>query len=189
MLRLCRVSLRVQSHQKKRAQHPNAGTRFGRVYNRGFIRYGFGGFGMSVYTPKKDRRFRVQQLPPPPTNSFADDVSLVSTTRTLSPNFRAFALQDGGVFFTHPSHEQIMRVGQGILAEETKATGMTSMDNYVNSRIQSIIAENTVENVALSHWRRRHMWNLVKTHGKLQRHWGVSEATKGARSNIYGGSS
>ncbi|KAF8286789.1 hypothetical protein C4B63_40g27 [Trypanosoma cruzi] len=186
MLRLCKVWLRVQSHQKKRSQHPNAGTRFGRVYNRGFIRYGFGGFGMSVYTPKKDRTFRVQPLPFLSGNVFADNTSLVPTTRTLSPNFRAFALQDGGVLFSHPSHEQIMRWGQGVLTEETKATGMTSMDNYVNSRIQSIIAENTVENVALSHWRRRHMWNLIKSHGKLQRRWGVSDETKGARSNIYG---
>lgn len=187
MLRLCRVSLKVQSHQKKRAQHPNAGTRFGRVYNRGFIRYGFGGFGMSVYTPKKDRRFRVQPLPSQPSvDAFADDTSLVQTTRTLSPNFRTFALEDGGVFISHPSHEQIMRWGQRVLTEETKATGMTSMDSYVNSRIQSIIAENTVENVALSHWRKRHMWNLIKAHGKLQRRWGVSDTTKGARANIYG---
>ncbi|KAG8348813.1 hypothetical protein ERJ75_001362600 [Trypanosoma vivax] len=186
MLRFCRVSLRVQSHQKNRSQHPNAGTRFGRVYNRGFIRYGFGGYGMSVYTPKKDRTFRVQKLPPTHTNMFADDCALVSTTRTLSPNYRAFALEDGGVFFVHPSHEQIMRAGQKMLTEEAEKTGMTAMDNYVNSRIQSIIAENTVENVSLSHWRRRHMWNLVKAHGKLQRHWGVSDATRGARSNIYG---
>ncbi|KAH9598073.1 hypothetical protein LSM04_002748 [Trypanosoma melophagium] len=186
MLSLCKVLLRVQSHQKVKSQHPNAGTRFGRVYNRGFIRYGFGGFGMSVYTPKKDRRFRVLPTPPPKGDVFADNESLVATTRTLSPNFRAFALEDGGVLFTHPTHEQIMRWGQGILTEETKATGMTSMDNYVNSRIQSIIAENTVENVAISHWRRRHMWNLIKAHGKLQRHWGVSDASKGARSNIYG---
>ncbi|KEG09794.1 putative variant surface glycoprotein [Trypanosoma grayi] len=186
MLRLCRVCLKVQSHQKKKSQHPNAGTRFGRVYNRGFIRYGFGGFGMSVYTPKKDRTFRVQSLPPPPVDVFADNAPLVPTTRTLSPNFRAFALQDGGVLFSHPSHEQIMRWGQGVLTEETKATGMTSMDNYVNSRIQSIIAENTVENVALSHWRRRHMWNLVKAHGKLQRRWGMPDAVVGSRSNIYG---
>ncbi|ORC91405.1 putative variant surface glycoprotein [Trypanosoma theileri] len=186
MLNLCRVLLKVQSHQKVKSQHPNAGTRFGRVYNRGFIRYGFGGFGMSVYTPKKDRRFRVLTPPPPKGDLFADNESLVPTTRTLSPNFRAFALEDGGVLFTHPTHEQIMRWGQGVLTEEGKATGMTSMDNYVNSRIQSIIAENTVENVAISHWRRRHMWNLIKAHGKLQRRWGVSDTLKGARSNIYG---
>ncbi|KPI87365.1 hypothetical protein ABL78_3553 [Leptomonas seymouri] len=193
MLRLTQSLLRVQSHQKKRAQHPNAGTRYGRVYNRGFIRYGFGGFGMSVYTTKKDRRFRV--MPPPPTPAstvaadrrdvFADNSGLTATTRTLSPTFRMFALEDGGVLVSHPSHEQIMRWNQGVLTEEGKATNNTVMDEYVNSRIQAIIADNTIENASLSQWRKAHMWNIIKSHGNLQRRWGTPEYVKGGRSTLY----
>ncbi|KPA81327.1 putative mitochondrial hypothetical protein [Leptomonas pyrrhocoris] len=191
MLRFTQSLLRVQSHQKKRAQHPNAGTRYGRVYNRGFIRYGFGGFGMSVYTPKKDRRFKVLPPPPVPTaearqrDVFADNSALTATTRTLSPTFRMFALEDGGVLVSHPSHSQIMRWNQGVLTEEGKATNNTVMDEYVNSRIQAIIADNTVENASLSQWRKAHMWNIIKSHGNLQRRWGTPDYVKGGRSTLY----
>ena len=49
---------------------------------------------------------------------------------------------------------------------------MTSMDEWVNSRIQSIMA-NTLENVSLGHWRRRHM-DVDQITGKIQRRWGTS---------------
>ncbi|KAG5465649.1 hypothetical protein CUR178_00359 [Leishmania enriettii] len=193
MLRFTRAQLRVQSHQKKRAQHPNAGTRYGRVYNRGFVRYGFGGFGMSVYTPKKDRTFKVVPVPPPPPattaaerrDDFADNRGLAATTRTLSPTFRMFALEDGGVFVSHPSHAQIMRWNQRVHTEEGKAANSTVMDEYVNSRIQAIIADNTIENTSLSQWRKAHMWNVIKSHGKLQRRWGTPDFITGARSTLY----
>lgn len=185
MLQRTTVLLRVQSHQLKRAQHPNAGTRYGRVYNRGFIRYGFGGFGMSVYSPKKNRSFRPLSPQPPLGDPLADDSGLAPTTRTLSPNFRTFALADGGVFVSHPSHAQIMQWNQGVLRAENEATGATAMDEYVNSRIQAIIADNTIENTSLSHWRKAHMWNLVKAHGRIQRRWGTPDYVKGMRSTLY----
>lgn len=193
MLRATVSLLRVQSHQKKRSQHPNAGTRFGRVYNRGFVRYGFGGFGMSTYSTKKDRTFKT--LPPqsmPIGGPHAgDEGGLAPTTQTLSPNFRTFALADGGVFVTHPSHSQIMQWNGGVLQADAKAAaagpsgGMTSMDQFVNSRIQAIIADNTIENVSLSQWRRTHMWNIIKSHGNLQRRWGTPEYVKGMRTTLY----
>eukprot|EP00796_Vickermania_ingenoplastis_P008210 gene8210-5735_t len=194
MLRGTRCLLRVQSHQKNRSQSPHAGTRFGRVYNRGFIRYGFGGFGMSVYSPKKDRRF--VPLPPFPSltpvehgissSVWEAEGGMTTATRSLSPNFRAFALGDGGVLMAHPSHKQIMAWGQQVLTKETAAAGgKTSMDEYVNSRIQAILADQTIENVTLSHWRRNHMWNLVKSHGKLQRRWGTPDFAKGARTTMF----
>lgn len=231
MLRLSRWLLRVQSHQKNRSQTPHAGTRFGRVYNRGYIRYGFGGFGMSVYSPKKDRRFRV--LPPfpspsavemgevggtesgrgtAPLSSSVDHSSgenvvvltqrgLTSTTRALSPNFRLFALADNGVLVVHPTHQDIMRWGQEVLEKETEALekgsdgpqeGSTaksrrraSMDDYTRSRIQAILANNTTENVSLSHWRKNHMWHLIKAHGRLQRRWGVPDTLQGARTTLF----
>lgn len=190
MLRGTLALLRVQSHQKKRAQHPNAGTRYGRVYNRGFIRYGFGGFGISTYSSKKDRRFTPQPIPRMPLADSLDDTrGLAPTTRTLSPNYRTFALKDGGVLVTHPSHAQVMRWSAKVLDADAKANadGVTAMDRFVNARIQAIIADNTIENVSLSQWRRAHMWNIIKAHGSLQRRWGTPEFVKGMRSTLYGG--
>lgn len=202
MLRSTRSLLRVQSHQKNRSQTPQAGTRFGRVYNRGFVRYGFGGYGMSVYTPKKDRRFRVQPAPPPPTPAelgigspsiWAREGGLSTTTRALSPNFRAFALADSGVLFAHPTHQEIMRWGQKVLETETATAGSdgeekrspASMDAYVHERIEAILADNTLENVSLTHWRKNHMWTIVKSHAKMQRRWGVPDNLKGARTTLF----
>lgn len=225
MLRCSRWLLRVQSHQKNRSQTPQAGTRFGRVYNRGYIRYGFGGFGMSVYSPKKDRRFRVlPSFPSPspvemgelrgsmasPLSSSADGANetsyfltqrgLSTTTRALSPNFRMFALADNGVMVLHPTHQDIMRWGQRVLEKEKEAltepsddgsdvlnkssSRRASMDNHIQSRIQAILANNTTENVSLSHWRKNHMWHLIKAHGRLQRRWGVPDILKGARTTL-----
>lgn len=235
MLRYSRWFLRVQSHQKNRSQTPHAGTRFGRVYNRGYVRYGFGGFGMSVYSPKKDRRFRV--LPPFPSPSpvemgeirvkqqkpsllstsstgipedFAPATQrgLSTTTRALSPNFRLFALGDNGVLVLHPTHQDILRWGQKVLDKESQAlkernpddlegensseqsqrhsgSRSSSMDDYMRSRIQSILANNTTENVSLSHWRKNHMWHLIKAHGRLQRRWGVPDNIQGARTTLF----
>lgn len=148
---------------------------------------------MSVYSPKKNRNF--MPLPPPAAPAattaaevrdvFSDQSGLVATTRTLSPTFRTFALDDGGVFFSHPSHTQIMKWNQGVLTEEGKATEQTAMDECVNARIQAIIADQTIENTTLSQWRKTHMWRLVKSHGKLQRRWGTPDFVKGVRSTLY----
>lgn len=152
---------------------------------------------MSVYSPKKDRRFRVLPgFPSPspqemdvsgssPPVSWERERGLSTTTKALSPNFRAFALADGGVLFAHPTHQEIMKWGQEVLTRETEALGgKSNMDEYVNSRIQAILADNTTENVSLSHWRKNHMWNLIKSHGKLQRRWGTPEYLKGARTTL-----
>lgn len=188
------LSVLVKSHQLKKSQHPNAGTRYGRNYNRAFIKYGFGGYGMSVYSPKKNRSFRVQ----PQATHIGSEGSeehrttdlttggLSNTTRSLSPHWRSFALDDGGVLFIHPSHQQVMSWSHETHKKETEAMGMTSMDEWVNSRIQSIMADNTLENVSLGHWRRRHMWMLIKSHGKMQRRWGTPGYVKGMRSTLYG---
>lgn len=224
MLRCSRWLLRVQSHQKNRSQTPHAGTRFGRVYNRGYIRYGFGGFGMSVYSPKKDRRFRVLPSFPSPspvemgelgrsvpsalsssldglneTSYFSTQRGLSTTTRALSPNFRMFALADNGVMVLHPTHQDIMRWGQRVSEKEKETLAVSSddggdvlnnssrrasMDDHIQSRIQAILADNTTENVSLSHWRKNHMWHLIKAHGRLQRRWGVPDVLQGARTTL-----
>lgn len=178
------AELLVKSHQLKKAQHPNAGTRLGRNYTRGFVKYGFLGFGMSTYTPRKNRAPKIQRQAPPP--AIAKSFHLSQTTKSLSPHFRSFALADGGVLFAHPSHKQIMQWGQDTLTKEAEATGMTSMDQFVQSRIQAIIADNTLENVSLSHWRKKHMWTLLKSRGKIQKRWAPSGAFNGMRTTLHG---
>jgi hypothetical protein len=92
-----------------------------------------------------------------------------NTTKSLSPHWRSFALSDGGVLFVHPSHSQVMSWNQATLKKEAEATGMSSMDQWVNSRMQAIIAENTLEGVTLSHWRKRHIWALLKKQGGIHK--------------------
>lgn len=62
MLQFTQLLLKPKSHLLARGQHPHAGTRYGRNYTRGFIRYGFGGYGMSTYSAPKDRRFVVEPV-------------------------------------------------------------------------------------------------------------------------------
>mmetsp|Transcript_8620 Transcript_8620/g.9724 ORF Transcript_8620/g.9724 Transcript_8620/m.9724 type:complete len:191 (-) Transcript_8620:98-670(-) len=185
MLRLSRVCL-VKSHQLKKSQHPDAGSRYGRNYNRAMIRYGFTGFGISTYSPRKNRSFKIRPLPDAFTNRNPSAAHLTPTTKSLSPQWRPFALADGGVLIAHPSHSQVMKWSQSTLAKEAEATGQTAMDNWVDTRIQSIIADNTLENISLSHWRRRHLWTLVKQQGKIQRNFTTPDYLKGIRSNVYG---
>lgn len=204
MLR-CARPLLVQSHQLKKSQHPDAGTRFGRHYNRSFIKYGFSGFGISTYTTKKNRTFKIR-----PTNAATAFGSMAvrdhvgaplkvvpsraatrdhmsNTTKSLSPHWRSFGLSDGGVLFVHPSHNQVMAWNQATLKKEAEATGLTSMDQWVNSRMQAIIAENTLESVTLSHWRKRHIWAMLKKQGGLYKRTSpMSNVEKGVFATLRG---
>jgi hypothetical protein len=172
------LTLRVHSHQLKKGQHPLRPASLGRHYSRSYIRYGTGGLGISTYSSRKDRRFRVNSLPWSNAGlspQQEDQQGLCQTTRSLSPHWRTFALEDGGVLFTHPSHEQVMRWGQQVLRKESEATGRTAMSDWTDSRIQAILADNTLENYSIKYWRQRHMWNLIKSHGKLHRQWGFKQ--------------
>lgn len=206
MLRAGRVLL-VKSHQLKKAQHPDAGTRFGRHYNRSMVRYGFSGFGISTYSTRKNRSFVVRPTSKgqfstmttrdPATGALGTVRSSVisrdhlsNTTKSMSPHWRSFALADGGVLFVHPAHKQIMTWNQDTLRREAEATGLTSMDQWVHSRMQALIADNTLGNVSLSHWRKRHMWALIKKEGKLfsSKSGPMHSIEKGARSTMEGNS-
>ena len=177
MLRISAV-IRVHSHQLKKGQNPLRPASLGRQYSRNYIKYGPGGIGISTYSARKDRRLRVNSLPPvPSTISFGNETGLSQTTQSLSPHWRTYALEDGGVLFTHPSHEQVMRWGQQVFRKEAEATGRTAMSEWTDSRIQSILADNTLENYSIKYWRQRHMWNLIKNQGKLHRDWGYRRKT------------
>jgi hypothetical protein len=64
---------------------------------------------------------------------------------------------------------------------------MTTMDRFVASRMQSIMAEHTIENVSISHWRRRHMWHLIKARGGFSKNWDTPGFVKGIRETMHEG--
>jgi hypothetical protein len=191
-------ALLVHSHTKKKGQNPKRPASLGRHYSRSYIRYGVGGLGISTYSTRKDRRFVVNKLPMPPQSlpspspsssslpSDSDKLGLSRTTKSLSPHWRTFALEDGGVLFTHPSHEQVMKWGQQVFRKEAEVTGRTAMSDWTDSRIQAILADNTLENYSIKYWRQRHMWNLIKSHGRLHRQWGFkSKTVTDMRSSLF----
>lgn len=90
----------------------------------------------------------------------------MTTTKTLSPQWRMFALTDGGVLLTHPSHKQVMQWNQETLKRENAAIGQADFDRHVDSKIQALMADATLEAVPLSEWRRAHMWRLIRNHGR-----------------------
>jgi hypothetical protein len=92
------------------------------------------------------------------------ETGIAETNTALSAHWRPFALEDGGVLFTHPSHKQIMTWSQEVVKREAEKRGgdMSTYDQHTNSRIQAIIADKTLENAALDEWRRKHLWKLVQ---------------------------
>lgn len=156
---------RLKSTQKSGTGSPMERNRFAHEYNRRQIRYGNQGWGMSTYHPRKVRTPPIKDL----SDIFARKVTevdpIMSANTALSAHWRPFALEDGGVLFTHPSHKQIMTWTQEVLkreSEERNGGEMTTFDQHTNSRVQAIIADKTLENSALDDWRKKHLWKLVQ---------------------------
>lgn len=156
----------VKSHQIDSIGHTFRSPRLGRSYTSAWIKFGYGGWGMGTHGTGKFRRFHAQRLHHAVASPQEPGGPMVTTTRTLSPEWRAFALADGGVLFTHPSSKQVMEWGQKTLQRENEAIGQADFDRHVNCKIQSLMADATLESVPLSEWRRAHMWQLIRNHGK-----------------------
>lgn len=175
MLRHTPVVLWVCSTQRKRTGNLLAGKGYGRTYTKNYTTYSGQGWGISMPPQPKDRTFKTLRNP---ANGWESPIKsrnepLSNVTRTLSPHWRPFALEDGGVLFLHPTVPQVMKWGAQVLKKENAATGMTTMDEHVNAKIQSIIAGNTLEHISLGHWRRQHIRHL------LQKHAGATLRTPG----------
>lgn len=168
----CSAWCLIKSVQMYRVGNPLRGKGYGRNYTKSFKRYAFGGWGMGVYSVRKDRRFMPKVAFGDPSWPSNDSAPFSRTTKSLSPHWRAFALKDGGVFFSHPSHKQTMLWGQDSMKKEQAKLGLTGMDQQINSRMQAIIAENTIENVSLSQWRRAQINSMIRKDGKLDRNYG-----------------
>ena len=156
---------KVQSHQINRFRTTKGAKSFGRDYNKWWIQYGFGGWGMVYFDTKVDRSYKILPLSGHYPQRAHADAALTTTCKSLSPQFRTFALADGGVLVCHPSQKQVLEWGKITAEKESVALGQDGFDQSMKSQIQRLIADNTLELVPLSSWRRQQLWRLIRTHG------------------------
>ena len=155
----------LKSHQITGAGYAYSKNRFAYNYGQAQMKYGNGGFGMSTYSVRKKHNPKPRPM---------RDVGPLSTV--LSGHFRSYALADGGVLVTHPSHKQLMQWSHDVEEREAAAAGITAVSENNKAKIQSIMVDNTLENYALSAWRRKHLWTLVRAKNGYvtedgNRHW------------------
>lgn len=155
---------KLKSTQKSGTGSPMERNRFAHNYSRGQIRFGNKGWGMSTYHPRRVRVPAVDPLNNLFQSTTTHETPIADANTALSAHWRPFALEDGGVLFTHPSHKQVMTWSQEVIKREAEERGgeMNMYDHHTNSRIQAIIADKTLENAALDEWRRKHLWKLVQ---------------------------
>ena len=98
-----------RSYQTRRTHHPTADHKrfeFDRTPNRQFAN---GGWGVGGWTQAKDRRWPTPQYPEVEPFKKPENMPLSNTTKTLSAEWKPYALSDGGVLFTHPTRDQVMQ--------------------------------------------------------------------------------
>jgi hypothetical protein len=158
---------RLYSPVSKQSRHTGfwLGGGKGRRYEKRSIRsFANGGWGIGTYTTKKDRRW--------PTPMFTEEkpafkprnMPMSNTTKTLSAEWRPYALADGGVLFVHPTRDQVMQWSHQVLVREREATGMASRDHDVSAKMQALMADNTLEHISLAAWRKEQLTKLIRKH-------------------------
>ena len=164
MLRSSPVALSVKSHQKKPTRIPLHGYGYGKNYTRSYIKYANSGWGMGTYTETRDKRFVTPKVNRErPSEERRDGTAPFSgTTKTLSPHFRPFALADGGVLFVHPSSKEILTWSHEVLGKEQRASGLGAVHDETRSKIQALLADNTIEHVSIGQWRQMHVQRLMR---------------------------
>lgn len=170
MLQRTRIAFPVRSHQFSPSRVPMGRYSYGRNYTKSYIRYADGGWGIGTYSSGKDRRFvpaNFHREDERPEDRRLHTSPMSRTTKTLSPHFRPFALADGGVLFIHPSQKEILTWTHEVLGEEQKKAGLGNVHDDARSKIQGIIANNTIEHVSVAHWRNAHIRRLMRA--SLQR--------------------
>jgi len=158
------ITRAVQSHQKRQYRVPQFAAGYGRNWNESFKRYANRGWGLGFYNPQLDRRFRGMTSNRRLSQEEIDDgcQPLSRTTKTLSPHFRPFALEDGGVMFLHPTTKQILTWTHDVLGKEQTASGIGNVHDQSRAKLQALIADNTIEHVSLATWRRTHVQRILR---------------------------
>uniref|UniRef100_A0A7S1QLH8 Uncharacterized protein n=1 Tax=Neobodo designis TaxID=312471 RepID=A0A7S1QLH8_NEODS len=168
MLRKSNVALsKPRSYQTRRTLHPMANhPRWG--HDRTVAKqFAWRGWGVGGNQPERDRRW--------PTPSYAEEapfqkpknMPMSNTTKTLSGEWRPYALSDGGVLFTHPTRDQVMQWNYEATMKENEAAGSTARDHNVKAKMQALIADNTLEHTTLADWRRQQLQRLIQKHAQL----------------------
>ena len=173
MLRASISRLRgTKSTQIDRGKHPLSGSRKGRSYNHAYRTYGPYGYGVGKMTTRKNRsvdiapRHDIQR--PRPNGS--RDGPLSDVHRTMSKHWVPYALEDGGVLFTHPSTKEMLRWSHDTLREERKCTGMYSTtDADRDAKIKTLLERNSIEAQPIEAWRKKHIAQLLKEKLRIQR--------------------
>jgi hypothetical protein len=155
------------SHTSRSTGHPNAGG-FGKRYERISTRtFQNQGLGMGTYSAPKDRRWPTPAFAEAPPFEKPENMPQSNTTKTLSPEWRPYALADGGVLFTHPTRDQVMQWNFEATTKENEAVGMTTRDHATKAKIQALIADNTLEHTTLAAWRRQQLQRLIRKHAQI----------------------
>lgn len=173
MLRQTLLNLKtagLKSHQITGAGYAYSKNRFAYHYGQAQMKYGNGGWGMSTYSVRK----KYNPKPRPMSQN-------LPMHTVLSGHFRSYALADGSVLITHPSHKQLMQWSHAVEEKEAAIAGITAVTENNKAKIQSIIVDNTLENYALSAWRRKHLWHLIKAKSGVN----TSDAQRSYRHSIY----
>ena len=163
----------IQSHQHFHTTViPYHGHGYGRNWTKSLVKYASKGWGISNYSARNDNRFIPRRFNRTVTaeerhNYFAP---IGKTTKTLSPHFRPFALADGGVLFTHPSSREILTWTHEVLGKEQQASGLGNIHDESRAKIQSLIADNTIEHVSIGQWRQLHIQRLLRKTLERGRH-------------------
>lgn len=156
------------SKQIRSSFHPSVGL--GKDHRSpGMTRFGGSGWGVPKHDMGKDRRFVSPKVMDPAPAGKPRDLPMANTTKTLSPHWRPFALADGGVLFIHPTRNQVMEWNREVMKRENEATGLSGFDREVDAKIQTLIADNTLEHVSLREWRKNMMRRLVTRQSGLER--------------------
>ena len=165
MLRSSRQVLSKPVSKQSRHTGFALGAGKGRRYeNQSHRAYAQGGFGTGTYTTAKDRRFKTPMFIEPFEPHKPENMPMTNTTKSLSHEWKPFALNDGGVLFLHPTRDQIMAWNQKVMLKERETTGMTTRDHDIEAKTQTLMADNTLEHISLAAYRREHLTRLISKH-------------------------
>jgi hypothetical protein len=88
----------------------------------------------------------------------------LTVCNTLSPHWRPFALQDGGVLFIHPTQKQVMSWTADVLRLENEKAGMKGVHDEAVHKIQAIVARDSLDHISYQYWRKQHLDLLIRKH-------------------------
>lgn len=176
MLHCTRTTLRTpvsKVHVREGLHYVGKG--YGRSYNGKAIRQNANsGWGISTYSAGKDRRYQYARAPHKPHAPDAPaNMPISNVTKNLSHEWRPFALNDGGVLFIHPTRDQVLKWSEEVMKRERASAGMSTRDHDTSAKIQTLIADNTLEHISLTTWRRTQLYNLLRRQSGVKRSSGV----------------